>query len=410
MPGAPSASPRRLGGAERVLWELQRRVSGAGVWNEALAVYVVGGRLAIPALTEAFHRVVRRHPALRTRYLLQRGVPTAVAVPPADVTLDLPVRGPGHCVWADELGAAAGRPFDLAGELPVRAAVLRYRGVDTLLLVLHRLAGDAETAGLVYRELAACYQALSAGAPAAPLLDQPADPYLERPAGPAAVRYWQDRLAGVAPALGALAIGRGAPPDPTFAGSVFAQSLGPTVGQAVPALARRLAVTEEVVLLAGYIALLAHHGGGPDLVIETHLDRPAVTHAGYRTGTLPVPAPADLSGSFAGLATRVHRFLRDAAAHPVPHQLVLPHPGDAAGAPRFRYAYRYRRRSTYTRLGTLPARPMPVDTGHSWHDLVFDIGAEPARFLGWVRYRTEIFDPDDVRALVQRYETLLCRA
>jgi len=402
---------RRLNGAERVLWELQRRRSGAGAWNEALAVFVVGGQLAIAALATALHRVVGRHPALRTRYQQQRGEPTAVVVPPEQATLDVPVRGPGHGLWPDELRAAAGRPFDLAQELPIRAAVLRYRGVDTLVLAVHRVAGDAETTALVYRELSACYQALSGGAPVPAPLARTAGSHVDSLPGSAAVRYWRDRLAGVDPARAGLAIGRGAPRDPTFAGAVLAQPLGRTAGEAVSALARRLRVTEEVVLLAGYFALLGYHGGGPDLVVEAHRDGPAVTAAGCRIGTVPVRARADLSGSFAGLATGVQESLRAAAVHRMPYQVVLPHLADGgSGAPPFRYAYRYRRRPAYAWLGELPARPIPVDTGYSWRDLALDIGREPARFLIQVTYRTEIFDADDVRALMQRYDALLCQA
>jgi hypothetical protein len=90
---------------------------------------------------------------------------------------------------------------------------------------------------------------------------------------------------------------------------------------------------------------------------------------------------------------------------------VLPEPAGAGGRPPLvRHTFRAGRRPAYTWLGDLPTSSAPVHTGRSWHDLAVDVAVEPARTEVRVTYRSELYDEGDVRALVQRYDTLLWHA
>jgi len=403
-------STRELTGPERALWELQRRLPYPAGWNQALAAYVIGGQLSVPALNAALDLLVRRHPALRTRFAAPDGTAVASTVAPGSVAPRIPVRGPGHGLWPEELRTAAGRPFDLTRDSPLRVTVLRFRGVDTVVLTLHRMAGDGWTAGLLYEELAAGYGAFAAGAPMPAELAGEAETHVEFSR---AAEYWQHRLDGVDPTHAALAVGRGDPPIPTFAGALLAQPLGPAARDAVPALARELGVAEEVVLLAAYFALLAYHRGGPDLVVGVDVEPVGGPQgAGYRTGMLPVRAHVDMSATFAGLAGQLGDLLYEAVGHrPAPPEAALPEPAGAGGRPPLiRHAFRVGRRPAYTWLGDLPTSSAPVHTGRSWQDLAFDVVVEPTRTEVRATYRSEILDDHEVRALAQRYDTLLCQA
>lgn len=409
-PAAETAvSSRQLSGPERTLWELQRRAPHHGMWNQALAVCAMGGTLAVPPLAAALNLVVRRHPTLRTSYPAPGAEPVAVTLPPDQVALDVPVRGPGHGLWPDELRAAAGLPFDLTRDLPVRVTVLRFRGVDTVVLALHRIAGDSSTAGLVYQELAAGYGALAAGSPAPAELAGEVETHAEPPhAG-----YWRERLAGLDPTRSVLAVGRRDPPEPAFTGALLAHPLGPPARGALSLMARQLRVTEGLVLLAAHFALLAYHGGGPDLVVGVQ-GEPASgpDRVGYRTGMLPIRTHVDFSGTFASLVTQIQRHLREAVANqPAPPEVALPEPAGAIGSPtQVRHTFRSSRRPAYAWLGEVPTRSVPVHTGYSRYDLSVDVTMEPARTEVCATYRSEIFDERDVRSLMQRYDTLLCRA
>jgi glycosyltransferase involved in cell wall biosynthesis len=390
-----------LTGVERALWRLARMDPGAGAWNEPFAVYLTG-RLSVPDLTRALHRVVGRHPALRTRFPAPDGEPVATVVPAAEVALDIPVRGPGHGLWPDELRAAAGAPFDLSRELPIRAAVLRYLGMDTLLLVLHRLAGDRWTAGLVYRELAAAYQATTV------------DGQVPPPAGPAppsgsAAGFWREQLSGADPAAAALTVGR--PGPETLAGAMYVQPLGPAAHQAVRRLARDLRTEPGTVLLAGHLALLAYHGAGPGPVVA--VASPA-TATGWRSDPLPIRHRVDLAGSFAALVAGVRDRLAGAVAHrPAPWEVLEPDPGEGGAGWRdrlVRHRFDHHPAADLPPLGGSAVDLVPVDTGYSRYDLEFAVHTGRTRIVVQARYRTDRFAPDDVRALVQRYDALLCRA
>jgi non-ribosomal peptide synthetase component F len=64
-------------------------------------------------------------------------------------------------------------------------------------------------------------------------------------------------------------------------------------------------------------------------------------------------------------------------------------------------------------LGELRVSPMPVDTRTARMDLVFSLGERwgqagaPAGIVGTVEFRTDVFDPDSIEALIERWRRVL---
>ena len=316
-----------LSWGQRRLWALARLGADGGAYNIPAALRLTGV-LDEAALGEALADVLARQTALRT--VIEEGsdgTPRGrLLAAPASASLlaveDLSEAGLTAAAVSARLAAAAGRAFDLAAELPLRARLFRLgAAAHVLLVVLHHHAGDGGSIGVLARELSVAYAARRAGrAPEWPGL---AVSYADYAAwqqrwlegsgelGRQAAR-WRARLAG-APELLSLPEDRPRRADRSRRAGVAAVSVPVEVMARLEALARSQGATVFAALLAGYAALLGRLARAEDVVIGTPVagrTRAEIEGlAGFFVNTLALRI--DLSGlpDGAGLVRRA----RDAA-------------------------------------------------------------------------------------------------
>ncbi len=220
--------------AQRRLWFLDRLAGAAGAASYVIPMAVrLEGELDRAALCGALNDLVGRHESLRTVYPERGGVPRQQIVAAAAARIALQVSAVAAGSVAEAAAAVAGRGFDLAVELPLRAQLFALdrdagpqAGPDAasapgaaagapprqhvLLVVLHHIAGDGWSLGPLWRDVAAFYLARREGAAAAlpELSVQYADYALWQrtalgedsdPASPMAgqLDYWKAALAGL---------------------------------------------------------------------------------------------------------------------------------------------------------------------------------------------------------------------
>src|SRR5439155_3392785 len=144
-------------------------------------------------------------------------------------------------------GEEAGRPFDLSNDLMLRVTLGRLGGTDhVLILTLHHIAADGWSMGVLFRELAALYEAFIEGrAPNLPELPiQYADFAVwqrERMEGEVLQKqlaYWKGQLAG-APDFLELPADRPRPPVQTFRGRWHRTTFPKPLRDAVKGLSQR---------------------------------------------------------------------------------------------------------------------------------------------------------------------------
>jgi amino acid adenylation domain-containing protein len=270
--------------AQQRLWFLERLQPGSGAYHIPAAVRL-RGRLDVSALGRSLDEVVRRHEALRTRFVevdSPDSLDTAVQqVLPAE-------RGLLRVVDLGDLDEAARerevslrvraeveRPFDLAAGPLVRAVLLRLGAEEHALLVtMHHIASDGWSVGVLVRELGELYAAFAAGRPSplAELAIQYADyalwqrswlvgEELER-----RLARWRERLAAV-PALD-LPTDRLRPAALSLRGAAEPVRLGGELA-AVRGLCRREGATLFMALLAAFRTVLWRFGGQRDVAIGT---------------------------------------------------------------------------------------------------------------------------------------------
>src|SRR5205823_4915619 len=135
------------------------------------------GKLDVAVLEQAISEGVRRHEVLRTTFAPGE---KAVAVVSEASPVSVPIAG-WEALAKAEGEAAAGKAAVLAVQQPFdlsRGPLLRAKLFELdpehhiLLLMMHHIASDGWTMGLLTSEIAALYQAFAAGAPS-PLPELP---------------------------------------------------------------------------------------------------------------------------------------------------------------------------------------------------------------------------------------------
>ena len=156
--------------AQERLWFLDRLAPGNAAYNIPLAL-AAHGDLSLPALAASLGEMVRRHEALRTIYVACGDRPVQVIAPAAAWALpliDLAAlpEGTREAEVRRLADALVARPFDLDRDPVLRASALRLDPSDhALLLVLHHVASDGWSLGVLVEEIAALYPAALARAP-----------------------------------------------------------------------------------------------------------------------------------------------------------------------------------------------------------------------------------------------------
>ncbi len=220
--------------------------------------------------------MIGRHEVLRTVFPAVGGRPCQQVIEAGLAPAELPVTAVTEAGLAAAITAAAAEPFDLAARIPLRARLLRL-GQDehVLVVVIHHIAGDGWSMGLLATDLSAAYAARRDGqAPGwAPLPVQYADYALwqrellgdEDDPGSLLTRqvtYWRQALAG-APGELALPASRPRPASPSHRGHSAALDFPAGVHQAVTELTRAHGVTLYMVVQAALAVLLGGSARAP---------------------------------------------------------------------------------------------------------------------------------------------------
>ncbi|MEV0991675.1 amino acid adenylation domain-containing protein [Streptomyces sp. NPDC049949] len=317
--GRPRPEPLRLSSGQFGLWHLTQ-------FSETTAAYHVP--LLIPMRTEvdptalgaALRALVARHESLRTVFPIADGEPSqkvlgADAAHPPVRTWD---------IHPDELDVVvrrlASEPFDLSGDLPLRAEILRAGpSQSVVLLVVHHIACDGWSIAPLCRDLASAYRDAAQGRlpTLAGLPAQYADHSLWQEAiftsgrdgaGPAARQreFWACTLAELPTELHGLT---DRPREASNVGGAVSAVWEPPLHKALCAIAGAHRVTLFMVLQAGLAAVLTHRSQSTDIplgtVVAGRSDPVLEDLAGYFVNSLTLRTDTSGDPRFAQLLDRV---------------------------------------------------------------------------------------------------------
>ncbi|MFC4072470.1 non-ribosomal peptide synthetase [Actinoplanes subglobosus] len=392
--------------AQQALWLLDRLHPGSPEYHVPVAVRL-RGELDVEALRRALTRVADRHEVLRTVYPTADGTPYQQVLPAEEVSLAVLDAAGSVDEWA-------ARPFDLARDRPLRAALVQTSDDDYLLVVvLHHIACDGESMHLFFDELGRFY---AGDDEPEPLTARFADHAIEqRSAGVAedGVGWWREHLAG-APTSLALPTDHRRPAVRTGRGATHTDRLPKDLVAEVSVLARRLRTSPFVVLTAAYAALLGRLTGTREVLVGTPVEgrddprfEPLI---GFFVNT--VPLRVDLSGDpgFDELIRRVRWSTLDAVEHAaVPFDALvraLRLERDPASVPLVQALLTFESRPfAELRLPGVEAEVRPMFTGTAKFDLDVMIVRAPGGggdFDLSVTYNTDLFEAATAAAFAER--------
>ena len=165
-----SAQPRLVptSFAQQRLWFLDQLEPGSATYNIPMALRLTG-RLDYATLQRTINELLRRHETLRTGFAVVELEPVQVILPAATIELEVVelsglTEAEREAAVAGQVREQAGQPFELSRAPLVRVQLLRLSATEHVLIwVMHHIISDGWSMGVLVREVAALYEAYSAG-------------------------------------------------------------------------------------------------------------------------------------------------------------------------------------------------------------------------------------------------------
>lgn len=430
---APSIPPRDphapipVASPQARLWLIQQLDPQMILFN-APGGWHLRGALDVAALQFALDTIVARHAALRTGIHVVNGEPAQIIHPPARVELvthDLQNIPPAQHAQATQniVRAMVERPFDLARDILLRAAVIQLAQQEFFFCTArHHIANDAWSVVIFNRELVECYRAFVANeTPQLPALSAEYADFAhwqnERLNGAWFERelaYWRAQLHDV-PNL-ELATDRPRPPRLTYRGAQLSFPLDSALVASLRETCLRENVTLFMFMLAAFEILLARYAGQNDFAVGTNIlgrDRPEYENLiGYFANVLALRARLDASFTVREFLQRTRQVTLDAFSHrELPFEKIiwdLRRTRDESRAPLFQVLFQTTQLEFHLNgLPGLEATPFFFDPHTSEYDISLDVRDMAARMECAFRYSADLFDAATITRMAQHYTNIL---
>jgi amino acid adenylation domain-containing protein len=413
---------------QRRMWLLAEMNPGEPTYNIAWGLWL-DGPLEVSALQQAWDAALVRHEALRTTFRNESGVPVQV-IDEEPAALPLPVTSVEQLAAGERERAAldlirdlACVPFDLATGPLARASLVRLAPeAHVLAVVMHHIVADGWSFRVLFDELSADYEAISAGGP--PAAAEPPIQYAdfaiwqlehaEDGGYASAERFWRTELADAPPAL-PLPADEPYPARQTFAAGGIDTTIEPALADAVRKLAAGHETTPFAVLLAAYAVVLARLTGSDDLLIAVPMasrTRPETESVvGLFMNTVTIRIRVDAGGTLSDLVRSVHTATARALEQqelPFARVVELARPDRSpARLPLVQVMFTMEEPWGVPDRGGLRWRPELVDNGTVKFELQLSVTGAKAGPQVRVDYNSDLFHPATARLVADGFTAVL---
>ncbi|MEQ1539220.1 MAG: amino acid adenylation domain-containing protein [Sphingorhabdus sp.] len=412
--------------AQQRLWVLTQ-IDGAS------AAYHMGGALKLEgaldrdALHRALQRIVDRHEALRTQFVLVDGQPMQAIMAEARIVPsihDLRDRVDREAACRSFSDAFMTTPFDLRHDLPLRVQLIQLEDhVHELQVVMHHIVSDGWSIGIMLNELSRLYAADVQGQadplPALPIqyvdYSQWQRQWLAEGQLARQTTFWQHNLAG-APTLLELPTDRRRPAQQDFLGDAVDVRLEAALTASLKALSQRHGVTLYMTLLASWAAVLGRLSNQDEVVIGSPVagrNRAEVESLiGFFVNTLALRIDLRDAPSVSALLMRVKQQVLEAQAHQdLPFdQMVeaIKPPRSMAHAPIFQVMLVWQNQAeAKLEMPGVEVSSVGIRETTAQLDLTLSLGEIDGEIVGGLNYATALFNRETVVRYAQYWTRLL---
>jgi amino acid adenylation domain-containing protein len=279
LPPVPRGAELPLAPGQLSLWFMNDLVTNRAAYH-VVEAHRLRGRLYADDLRRAMRALVDRHEALRTCIRVRDGVPYQVIEAAAEFAweeADVSAARNPDAAAREVVASRSAEPFDLAAGSLFRVTLVRLSPLEHFFaLTIHQVISDRQSTEILFTELSHLYNALRDGRPAE-LTTLPAQysdfawfqqELLQGARADQELAYWSEKMTG-APADAGFPIDRPRPPVHGNRGSTLQFDLPTGTAAAVRDLGRSRGVTEFMVLLSVFVALLARYARTRDIIVGT---------------------------------------------------------------------------------------------------------------------------------------------
>ncbi|MEL6160846.1 MAG: amino acid adenylation domain-containing protein [Cyanobacteria bacterium J06554_11] len=417
--------------AQQRIWFLQQLEPDNSTYKIARSLRL-RGPLNREALQQALTTILCRHEALRTNFVSVDGLPTQVVSPPSNFSLpfvDLSVSAEGNKTHPESilkslLKQEGRRPFALSSDLMLRATLFRLKEDEHVLqIVMHHIASDGWSVGVLRRELSALYTAYATGE-AAPVSDLPIQyidfsewqrQWLSGDMLETQIAYWENQLKGAPPLL-ALPTDYPRPSQPSHRGAKLTFTLPKKLTDELKALAQQGNATLFMTLLSAFNTLLFRYTRQSDISVGSPIaNRPHPELdglIGLFLNTLVLRTELSDELTFEQLLGRVKKVSLEAYAHqdlPFEQLLETLRPErNMSYSPWFQVMF----------ILQSASRPVPAMAGLAVQtergegstakfDLTLTMRESSNGLRGTFEYSLDLFKPETIERMVGHFQTLL---
>ncbi len=427
IPHRQESKAAHLSDTQRRMWFHASLNPDDATYNESRAYRLIGD-VNVEALDRSVRYMARRHEILRTTYSLVDDEPRQIVH--EDLAIELkraelgavPKKQRSQAVERLLLGEMQ-RAFDLEAGAPLRILLLRLSEREAVLLrVIHHIASDGWSSGIIEREISAAYNAFVKGRepqlPALPI--QYADyatwqrEWLQGEALEGQLAYWKAQLANL-PTL-ELPTDRPRPPMLSYRGTRAAFDLPASLMQGLKTLGQREGATLFMTLLAAFHVLLSRYSGQEDVAVGTPIagrGRIKLERLiGFFANTLVLRS--DLSGNprFRELLARVRETALGAYTHQdLPFEKLveeLDPARDMSRNPLFQVMFALQNAPAATlALEGVEVSRLPLKGNTARFDLTLSVHESADGLHASWEYATDLFDAATIQRLGGHFNTLL---
>lgn len=422
---------------QEALWYIHQSAPDSAAYNVAMAFHI-HSPVERDKLEQALQLLAQRHEILRTSYAVVQGQNFQQIHPRAELQLQVV---DARILTEEQLHARIvahyRQPFDLSSP-PVRAHFYQLaHGESVFLLVVHHIATDAASLGILMEELAEIYPALCHGQQ--PRLREAGLSYREfcrqqanllaGEKGRADRDYWTSTLSPDHPAL-TLDISRPRPALQVYEGATHHFDIPAALSAQISTLAQARGITPFSFCLAAWYCLLARHSGQQDLCVSSptagRMQAGFQRSVGYFVNPVILRASLEDNPCVGDFLDRVQQRVLEALEHqqyPFASVIEAVNPRrDPAYTPLAQVSFVFQRpqqeqgllegwapgqAGPRIRWAGLEVRQYPLNQQEGQFELELEITANRDRLYGTLKFNSTLFDRAQMQKLAGHYCQLL---